>query len=83
MVISGIFLKANGARIVTLTGSKDNHSLIAPKFNKLALPKSPSQDDIEMTKKMVEAGKIMGIEVIDHIIIAKNGVFSFKGKRLI
>ncbi len=43
----------------------------------------PSQDDIEMTKKMVEAGKIMGIEVIDHIIIAKNEVFSFKGKRLI
>ena len=55
MVISGIFLKANGARIVTLTGSKDNHSLIAPKFNKLTLPKNPSQDDIEVFSQAFKA----------------------------
>ncbi|MBU1177345.1 DNA repair protein RadC [Patescibacteria group bacterium] len=43
----------------------------------------PSQDDIEVTKRLVEAGKIMGIEIIDHIIIAKGKVFSFKEKKLI
>lgn len=43
----------------------------------------PSQDDIEMTKRMIEAGKIMGINVIDHIIITKNKVFSFKKNNLI
>jgi len=48
MVISGIFLKANEARIVTLNGTRDNHSIIAPKFNKLSLPKNPSQDDVEV-----------------------------------
>jgi DNA repair protein RadC len=43
----------------------------------------PSEDDLTITKRLIEAGKILGIEVIDHIIIAKNGFFSFKGKGLI
>ena len=43
----------------------------------------PSEDDLEITKRIIEAGKIMGIEVIDHIIITKTNVFSFKEKRLI
>ncbi len=43
----------------------------------------PSEDDITITKKLVEAGKIMGIEVIDHIIVVKNGFLSFKDKNLI
>jgi len=42
----------------------------------------PSQDDIEVTKRLVEAGEIMGIEVLDHVILAKNKVFSFKEKRI-
>jgi len=43
----------------------------------------PSEDDITITKRLVEAGKIMGIEVVDHIIVVKNGFFSFKEKSLI
>jgi DNA repair protein RadC len=43
----------------------------------------PSEDDLKITKKLVESGKILGIEVIDHIIIGKNGFFSFKEKGLI
>ena len=43
----------------------------------------PSQDDLEITKRIQEAGKIMGIEVLDHIIITKTKVFSFKEKKLI
>jgi len=42
-----------------------------------------SEDDLEMTKRLVEAGKILGIEVIDHIIITKRGFISFKEKGLI
>lgn len=30
---------------------------------------TPSREDIEVTKRMVEAGKIIGVEVLDHIII--------------
>jgi DNA repair protein RadC len=43
----------------------------------------PSEDDLTITKRLTEAGKILGIEVLDHIIIAKNGFFSFREKGLI
>lgn len=43
----------------------------------------PSEDDLTITKRLTEAGKILGIEVIDHIIIAKNNHFSFKEGKLI
>ncbi len=38
----------------------------------------PSQVDLEINKRLVEAGKIMGIEALDHVIITKTKVFSFK-----
>lgn len=40
----------------------------------------PSEDDLELNKRLVEAGKILGIEVIDHIIITKDSFLSFKEK---
>lgn len=43
----------------------------------------PSEDDLLITNRLVEAGKIMGIEVIDHIIITKTGFLSFKNHNLI
>ena len=30
---------------------------------------SPSREDIEVTRRIVEAGKIIGIQVLDHIIV--------------
>jgi DNA repair protein RadC len=30
---------------------------------------TPSREDIEVTKRMVEAGKIIGIELLDHVIV--------------
>jgi DNA repair protein RadC len=43
----------------------------------------PSQADLEITKRITEAGKILGIDVLDHIIITKTKAFSFKEKKLI
>lgn len=43
----------------------------------------PSKDDLEINKRLVGAGKILGIEIIDHIIVTKNEFFSFKDKGLI
>ncbi|MBO8131852.1 MAG: DNA repair protein RadC [Candidatus Marinimicrobia bacterium] len=43
----------------------------------------PSEEDLTITKRLVEAGKIMGIEVVDHIIVVKNRYFSFKEKGLL
>ncbi len=43
----------------------------------------PSKEDIAITKRLVEVGKIIGIEVIDHIIIGKNGYFSFQAEGML
>ncbi len=43
----------------------------------------PSQDDLEITKRLVEAGKILGIEVIDHIIVTKETFLSMKEKGIL
>ena len=43
----------------------------------------PSDADLEITKRLVEAGKMMGIEVVDHIIVTKNSFLSFKEEHLI
>lgn len=40
----------------------------------------PSREDIEITKKMTESGKIIGIEVFDHLIISGNNFTSIIGK---
>jgi DNA repair protein RadC len=39
---------------------------------------SPSKDDIDLTLRLVKAGQIMGIEVLDHIIIAANDFLSLR-----
>lgn len=43
----------------------------------------PSQDDKEITSKLIEAGKIIGIEVLDHVIIGDGTFISMKEKELI
>ena len=37
-----------------------------------------SNDDMEVTGRLAKAGKILGINVLDHIIVAQNGYFSFR-----
>ena len=43
----------------------------------------PSEEDIKITRRMIEAGKILGIEVLDHIIIGKKDFCSLKARGLI
>lgn len=37
----------------------------------------PSSDDHEITRRMRDAGHILGISVLDHLIITRSGYFSF------
>ena len=39
---------------------------------------SPSDEDVRLTKRIRQAGDILGIPLLDHIIIAERGTFSFK-----
>ena len=38
----------------------------------------PSRDDVDLTRRLVQAGEIMGIDVIDHVILADTRYFSFR-----
>lgn len=42
----------------------------------------PSEEDIKLTKRLVEAAEIMGIDVLDHIIIGDKNYLSLKAKNL-
>jgi len=44
---------------------------------------APSREDLDITRRLIEAGKIIGIEILDHIIIGDNRFISFKAKELI
>lgn len=41
---------------------------------------SPSKEDIEVTKRLAECGKIMGIEILDHLIIGEKKFVSLRQK---
>lgn len=43
----------------------------------------PSSADVQLTKNMVEAGKVLEINVLDHIIVTQKGFFSFADEGLI
>ena len=43
---------------------------------------TPSKSDVLITKRVYEAGEIIGIPLLDHIIIGDNCYISFKEKKL-
>lgn len=63
-------IKASAAQIIIA----HNH----PSENPQATP-----EDVALTRRLNEAAKIFGIEILDHIIVTKNKFFSLKAKNLI
>nr|QNO56866.1 hypothetical protein KGHFPOIM_00008 [Methanosarcinales archaeon ANME-1 ERB7] len=43
----------------------------------------PCQEDIVITKRLVEAGELLGIKIHDHVIVSKNGYTSMKERGVI
>ena len=39
---------------------------------------APSEQDVSLTKRLVQAGALLGIEVLDHLIVGADGVASLK-----
>jgi len=39
---------------------------------------TPSGDDLALTRRLEAAGELVGIEVLDHVIVANNSYYSFK-----
>ncbi|MBI5406320.1 MAG: DNA repair protein RadC [Nitrospirae bacterium] len=44
---------------------------------------SPSPEDIEITRRLVAAGELLGIKVLDHVIMGDGGYLSFADKGLL
>ena len=42
---------------------------------------TPSVDDVALTERLQQAGSLMGIEVLDHVILADTRYSSFKETR--
>ena len=42
----------------------------------------PSDDDLVITKRLMDAGKILGIEVIDHVVVTKHDWHSINDAKL-
>jgi DNA repair protein RadC len=42
---------------------------------------SPSDDDIAFTTRIHEAGQVMGIPMLDHVVVGKSGYFSFRDNK--
>jgi DNA repair protein RadC len=41
---------------------------------------TPSEDDVALTRRLVRAGDLMGIAVLDHVIVAENRFYSLKDR---
>jgi DNA repair protein RadC len=43
---------------------------------------NPSSQDIVITKQLIEAGQILDVNLIDHIIVTKEGYYSFQANEM-
>ncbi|WP_092760427.1 DUF3010 family protein [Rhodoferax sp. OV413] len=67
MVVLGVILKSNIARLVALSGTRNQHLAVRSKVNKLEIPKNPTRDDVE---SFVQAFKsFCAVNVIDCIVV--------------
>lgn len=43
---------------------------------------TPSEEDVAITRRLIEAGHLLGIEVLDHVVIGGRGYVSHRERRL-
>jgi DNA repair protein RadC len=44
---------------------------------------TPSEEDLAITRRLLSAGRLLGIDVLDHVIVTKDGFASFKERRIL
>ncbi|MEN6348576.1 MAG: DNA repair protein RadC [Syntrophomonas sp.] len=81
--IGGLHSSIVHPREVFKTAVKKSAASIILVHNHPSGDPNPSAEDIEVTRRLIEAGKIMGIEVLDHVIIGESKYYSLKEKGLI
>jgi len=43
----------------------------------------PSEEDLSITRRLVQVGDLVGIAVLDHVIVAARGVVSLRSRQLL
>lgn len=85
-IIQGWSLTSRGALDSTIVHSREvfkyalllNSNSVILAHNHPSGELKPTQEDIEITKRLVEAGRIIGIPIQDHLILTGDGFYSFK-----
>jgi len=62
---------------------KSNASSIIIAFNHPSGNLNPSESDIQLTRKLKEAGLMLDLPVLDHLIISSEGYYSFADEGLL
>jgi DNA repair protein RadC len=70
-------------RLIFVAAIKANACAIILSHNHPSGNLSPSQADIDLTKKMKEAGKFLEVSVLDHIIMTSEAYYSFADEGLL
>jgi len=89
--VIGISLISTGGKVATVADPKIIFSIalkvqavsIILAHNHPSENLKPSQADVNLTKRMVEAGKFLDLMVIDHLIVTSEGYYSFGDEGLI
>lgn len=87
----GIYSASRGGRAGTVADPalifaaaiKANASSIIVAHNHPSGSLSPSQSDRDLTKRLVQGGQVLNIQVVDHLILAGTTYFSFADEGLI
>lgn len=88
--ITGTFIVSQGTINASLVHPREvfkralmqNASAIILLHNHPSGDPHPSKEDVNITRRLAEAGKLIGVEVLDHVIIGDNNYVSFKEMNL-
>jgi DNA repair protein RadC len=81
--VGGIAGTVADPRIIFATGVASASSGIILSHNHPSGNLTPSQADIDLTRKIKEGGRLLEIQLLDHLIVTKTGYYSFADEGLI
>ena len=62
---------------------RDGYAAVIVAHNHPSGDTTPSREDRETTRRLQEAGRILGIPVLDHLVVGSRGYFSFRERGLL
>jgi DNA repair protein RadC len=64
-------------KVIFQTALKSNAHALILAHNHPSGNNKPSETDLRITKEVKEAGKLLGIQLLDHLILTEEGFYSF------